>query len=487
LSITARQAADLELLCTDAFLLYASHLLTGRVVPTSVTPSWNIEQRRADLLDVLEAAVAPGVSGPGASASTVDARSAHALGTALTSLRPSHPAYNALVQAYRRYRSLADRGGWPAVPDGPTLARDSTGERVALLRARLRAAGDLDAEEDTENAGVLGASRFPMTASSQPSDAPARGDSTPVTAPAVYDTALEAAVRRFQTRHGLAVDGAVGSATLTALNVPAAERAEQLALNLERWRWLPEDLGSRHILVNIADFSLRAVEDGADVLAMRVVTGTPYRQTPVFSGTITYLVLNPYWHVPSTIAVEDKLPAIRSDPGYLNRQQFEVFRGWRADAQPLDPASIAWDSVSARTFPYRLRQKPGPYNALGRVKFMFPNPHSVYLHDTPTRGLFAQAERSFSSGCIRLERPQALAQYLLADHPQWSAERLASVFEQASGPEQTVVLPTPIPVHLQYWTAWTDADGTVHFRNDIYRRDAALREALAARPPRPDQ
>jgi murein L,D-transpeptidase YcbB/YkuD len=241
---------------------------------------------------------------------------------------------------------------------------------------------------------------------------------------------------------------------------------------------LPQDLGARHIRVNIAGFELEVVENGSPVMQMRVIVGQQYRQTPVFSGDITYLVLSPYWHVPSSIAVKDKLPLLKKNPGALSQQGYEIFRGWGADAQAVDPTKVDWSTVSVGNFPYRLRQKPGPNNALGRVKFMFPNPHNVYLHDTPSRELFARSERGFSSGCIRVQQPMELTQYLLADQPEWTPERIQRVID--SRKETSVRLKQAVPVHLLYWTAWAEGDGTVHFRRDIYGRDARLQSALDA-------
>lgn len=429
--------SDLDLLCTDAFLLYASHLLSGHVSATKVTPSWNIPHRRADLLQLL-----------------TEATETRSIADAFASVRPSQPEYQALMSALRRYRSIASEGGWPTLPDGPKLEVGSTGDRVTRLRNRLAA-----------------------------TDRISPPDSTAATSEDEFDAALETAVVEFQKRHGLEADGIVGPATRAALNVPVQRRVEQLLVNLERWRWLPEDLGSRHILVNIAAAELQVVENGEETLSMRVVTGRPYRQTPVFSGEISYLVFNPYWHVPHSIATRDQLPEIKKDRGYLDRMRLKVFQGWGANAQPVDPSTVDWTTLSQSNFPYRIRQEPGPHNALGRIKFMFPNPHSVYLHDTPTRGLFARAQRNFSSGCIRLERPIELAEYLLADHPQWSPQQIQSVLKNPSN-EQSVPLRTRVPVHLQYWTAWANVDDQIHFRDDVYQRDEAVLEALNAAPPR---
>jgi L,D-transpeptidase YcbB len=253
-------------------------------------------------------------------------------------------------------------------------------------------------------------------------------------------------------------------------------RVRQIELNMERWRWLPQTLGERYVLVNIANFALDVVEHGQSVLAMRAVVGRPARQTPFFSADMTYLVLSPHWYVPPTIAIQDKLPLIRRNPAYVARQNFKLFRHGAGGMARVDPRSVDWSSVGARNFPYQLRQEPGPQNALGRVKFMLPNPHDVYLHDIPSRELFAKTERAFSSGCIRLEKPLELAQYLLRDDPRWSQQKILASIKR--GTEQVVQLPISIPVHLLYWTAWVNEDGVVHFRKDIYERDKVLDEAL---------
>jgi murein L,D-transpeptidase YcbB/YkuD len=435
------ELVDLEFLCADAVFLYGTHLLTGRVSPTSVTPTWNVPSRTADLIAHLEKATASGQ-----------------LSEMIANLRPQTPEYAALSRALQRYRALETAGGWPTLPDGPTLEADMIDPRVPLLRKRLALTGDL-----------------PVSADSILTDS-THLDSTKLR----FDADLKAAMIRFQQRHGLDADGRVGTATRAALNVSASQRVDQLIANLERWRWMPDSLGERYIVVNIAGFDLRVVENGAEVLSMRVVTGRPFRQTPVFSDQISYLVLNPYWHVPHKLAVEDKLPDIRRNPSYLSQQGIEVFRGWD-NAQPVNPATIEWASLSKTRFPYRLRQKPGPMNALGRIKFMFPNPYSVYLHDTPTRGLFARAERSFSSGCIRVEKPVELAEYLLGGKKGWTREKIDEVIAGAAV-ERSIILPEKVPVHLQYWTAWASGE-TVFFRNDIYNRDAPLLAALRSETP----
>lgn len=418
----AAQAA-LDLLISDGLLLLGSHVRSGRVEVGSVTPRRHLLVADADLPGRLAAA---------------DSAAAF-----LNGLVSPLGGYARLQGALTRYREIADTGGWPRLPDGPTLRAGARDAAIEALRARLAREG---------------------------MDGPVGG------ADSVFDATLEAAVRRFQARHGLDVDGAVGRQTRAALNTPATARAGQIVANLERRRWLGAAPGQRQVRVNVAAFTLDAI-DGPDVaLHMRVIVGRPYRPSPQFADRIRYLVLNPYWEVPPKLAAQDKLPLIRDDPGYLAREHMRVLLGWGERARELDPAGIDWQRLNT-PLPFRLRQDPGPWNALGRIKFMFPNSYDVYLHDTPARELFARAERGFSSGCIRLEQPLVLADWLLADHPQWSPQALRTAID--SGKTQTVNLRQPVPVYLLYWTAWVGSDGAVHFRRDLYDRDAPLAAALA--------
>ncbi len=432
-SLSGADRVDVELLLTDAFLVYGSHLLHGRVNPETIDPEWIANRRSTDMATVLEEAIV-----------------GRRIGASLEALRPGQTRYARLVRALEELEEVQARGGWGSVPAGEKLERGSDGPRVAALRARLIASGDL-----TQDDGSTGGSLF--------------------------DGQLEAAVRDFQRRHGLEADGVVGKGTIEALNVPVSERIRQVEVNLERWRWLPADLGARHIEVNIASFETKVVENGAPVLVMRSIVGRPYRETPSFSARMTYLVLAPYWNVPPTIAAEDKLPLIKKDSGYLSKEKMVLFE--QATNSRVDPSTVDWSSLTGRQFNarYRIRQDPGPRNALGSVKFMFPNRHHVYLHDTPSRELFARAARDFSSGCIRLQRPLDLAEYLLRDDPRWSRPAIDAAV--ASGAERTVQLASPVPVHLLYFTAWVEEDGTLAFRSDIYGRDRAVALGLAADSP----
>jgi murein L,D-transpeptidase YcbB/YkuD len=360
----------------------------------------------------------------------------------LDRLGPRHDGYRALQQQLPHYRKMARDGGWPVVDEGDKLALGDCGPRVTQLRDRLAAAGDL-----------------PQSAA----DADC------------FDEALSAALARFQQRHGLKPDGVAGAQTLAALNVPVAVRLRQIELSLERWRWLPADPGARHLLVNIPGFEMRVVESGRVVRTLRTVVGRQSRPTPELTSMVTYLEINPYWYVPHKIARQDLLPKIKANPAFIARQDFRVFDGWAPGARELDPAAIDWSAVSAARFPYRLRQEPAGSNALGRVKFIFPNPMDVYLHDTPAKGLFRKASRPFSSGCIRVEEPLDLVALLLAGQG-WDAERVSRAV--AANTRQVVVLDEPVPVYLVYLTAWVAPDGVMHFREDIYGRDQILMAAL---------
>jgi len=430
--IDPEKDADLDLLLTDAFLLYGSHLLSGRVDPETLHADWIANSSSADLVALLQSAL-----------------DGNNVEESLKELRPPGPGYTGLQDALLRYRNIEQNGGWPKIAAGGTLRKGDRGERVYLLRTRLAITGDLDASA-VEN-------------------------------PSLLDDAVETAVRRFQRRHGLADDGVVGRYTLAALNVPVEERVRQIELNMERWRWIPHDLGYRHILVNIPDFHLRVVEGDETVMEMRIVVGKEYTATPVFSGTIQYLEVNPYWNIPHSIAVEEILPNIRKDPDYLAKQRIRVFQDWRENAPEIDPATIDWDQVTDRGFSFKLRQDPGPLNPLGRVKFIFPNKFAVYLHDTPARGLFQNLARGRSHGCIRVEKPLDLALYLLRDDSRLTRKALAQTID--GGVPEVISLRDPIHVHILYWTAWVDAGGTVNFRNDIYERDPPLDMALKEGPP----
>lgn len=426
-----RRLAYADMHLTYTYLTLASHVATGRQQPTTLRIDWYTKPRNVDLDSRLEKALADEGN----------------LVESLRTLRPPEEGYKPLVDALNRYREIAKQGGWPMVPEGE-MKQGARGPAVAALRARLRAEGYLSGEQQDQDA--------------------------------VYDQALAGAVAAFQKRHGFDPTGVVDKDTLEDLNVPVEARLQQIQLNLERWRWMPSDLGERYIRVNIPEFKMALVEGGKPTLEMRVVVGKAQQnRTPVFSDKMTYLELNPAWNLPPGIVAEEIVPASGGDPGYLARKNLEVVQGYD-DPQPVDPYSIDMAQLGSNGSPYRLRQRPGPDNPLGQVKFMFPNEHDIYLHDTPADHLFAKEERAFSHGCIRLERPMELANVLLKGS-EWTPEKLQAVL--ASGEQTTVSLPKPLPVHLLYFTAWVDESGTLQFRRDVYGHDTKLAKALAEEPP----
>ncbi|WP_203300061.1 L,D-transpeptidase family protein [Marinobacter sediminum] len=426
--------ADLDLLFSDAFLMLGSHLLEGKVNPHTIHAEWTANRRQRDMGKVLATALASGD-----------------ISAAVDSLRPTHADYHKLVQARQNLITLLGQP-WLPVAAGPAIRPGDRDDRLIEIRRRLTALGDLSEPE--------GATTF--------------------TDLSLYGGPLEAAVPAFQARHGLEPDGIIGRGTLVAINMLPIERVRQIDATLERWRWLPETLGERFVLVNIAGYELKLIDKGTELLRQRVIVGQPFRQTPVFSDRIRYLVVNPTWTVPRKLMIEDQLPQIIRNPDYLQRLNMQVFRGWGADRQRIDPATVDWTALSKDNFPYQLVQDPGPQNALGQIKFMFPNQYDVYLHDTPSQGLFGRVDRSFSSGCIRVEQPFVLAEKLLSGDPKWDRDRIRAAVDSAE--PKTITLPAPVPVYLQYWTAWVDDKDRLQFRNDIYNRDSRLLARLRETP-----
>ena len=418
--------ADFDLLLTDALARLGYHVLFGKVDPEALDPNWNFAREIPDF------------DPAGALQAVIDSEDVR---DAIARAKPQHALYTGLKAALARYRKIASQGGWGSIPPGPALKVGDAGPRVLALRSRLIASEDLGPQE-------------PGT---------------------TYDETLAAAVGRFQARHGLTGDGVAGPRTLDEMNVPVEARIEQIRVNLERGRWLLHDIGDEFVAVNIAGFQLYVVRNEAIAWSTRVQVGKPFRATPVFRSRITYLVFNPTWTVPAGILAQDILPAQKRDRSTLKKKGLDVLD---MKGNPVAPESIDWDKVSASRFPYLLRQAPGPTNALGRVKFMFPNDHAVYLHDTPSKNLFERDERAFSSGCIRVADPLHLAEILLEGQEGWSRSGIDRTI--AAGATRSVTLTRPVPVWLTYWTSWVDADGGVEFRRDLYDRDAKVKTALDA-------
>jgi len=418
--------ANLDLLLTESVVRYGYHQLFGKVNATELDA--NVNFSRKFFADREPAEAIPEF-----------VESATPLKAQLDQFVHRTPVYLALRVQLAEHREMAAAGGWPMVAVGETLHPDDTDPRVVQLRERLIVSGDLPPGSDVTSA--------------------------------VFDSALKTAVVRFQQRHGLDADGVVGTNSYAALNVPVETRIDQIRLSLERLRWVRQDRSQRFIAVNIAGFRVFFVSGDGIEWMTRAMVGKTYRQTPVFRGTLSYMEINPTWTVPPGILRKDKLPAIKRDPGYLAAHNISVLD---RDGRKIDPATVDWQSYK-NSIPYTLRQEPGPNNALGEIKFIFPNKHFVFLHDTPSRGLFARAERTFSSGCIRVEDPFQLAEEIMNDPAQWSRPAL----EEVRDSRQTRRITTPkLPVLVLYLTASLEVDGRARFLKDVYERDGRLLEAL---------
>jgi L,D-transpeptidase YcbB len=420
-----------ELIAFDIYFTYAlvrcgSYLSSGRADPRTIDPNWRYVPRNDDLARIISQTI-----------------EADAIETLPQALAPPHPEYVALKEVLRKYREIEVKGGWTALPVNLKIKQGNNNPNVATLRTNLFITGDL--KSDSANT--------------------------------VYDSDLSEAVIRFKSRHGLEPDSIIDIKTIAMMNVPVDFRVRQLEANLERLRWLPNDFGERHILVNIPAYELEVREGNQVPLKMKVVVGTNANRTPLFSDVMASVVFSPYWNIPESIATKETLPRIMKDPDYLMRQNIEVIKVGKT-TEVIDPAKINWDAAPG-DFQYQLRQKPGVRNSLGLVKFLFPNEFNVYLHDTPADNLFDKLTRNFSHGCVRVEHPMELAAYLLKDQPEWTAEKIETAMHQET--EKHVALKSPIRVHIVYWTAWVDSSGTLQIRPDVYGYGYPARAAAAAR------
>ncbi|QMU28458.1 L,D-transpeptidase family protein [Adhaeribacter radiodurans] len=355
---------------------------------------------------------------------------------------PLHEDYDRLRTALQQYRTIRNQGGWPKIENVKNnLHRGESSAAVPLLRKRL-----------------LTPERLQIN----------RPDSTR------YDEELEKAVRDFQERHGLKVNGTINKETLKAMNVSLDDRIDQIIINMERWRWIPKpkEMERKHIFVNIPEYTLYAKDKGKSVFNMRVIVGKVMNSTPIFSDKLEYIVFSPYWYVPFSIIENEMKPHLLADPTWLERMDMEVVQGSGKNAVPVDPSSIDWSAITKENFKYLIRQRPGPKNPLGDIKFIFPNEHEVYLHHTAAAELFNQTQRGFSHGCIRVEKPVQLAEFLLDGKPQWTEEAIEEAMH--AGTEQYENLAEKIPVYIVYFTSWVDDKGRIHFRDDIYGHDKEL-------------
>jgi murein L,D-transpeptidase YcbB/YkuD len=416
-----KQLADFDIRLTTALFSLGRDVATGRTSPTQVEPRWKTRRTTPDLVATLAHASDAGLDGW------------------LDAIRPPHPEYVELQKALAVLRNKQAHGGWPRVPPAASK-RGMTGEAVRALRQRLAASGELAGAAATSTSSA-------------------------------YDQDVENAVRGLQEHHGLKATGIADPATIASLNVPIDQRIRQVELNLERWRWMPDDFGPRHLMINIPYFHVLAREDGKVVKDVRVVVGKPdpAHQTPIFSSTMTTVVFSPYWNIPDSIVQGETAPAVARNPQYLASHHIQILRVSSSGASPVDPSDVNWDDP-AELKALAFRQLPGADNALGHVKFLFPNDYDVYLHDSPADELFARPGRALSHGCIRVEEPETMAMYILKDDPDWDTPKILAAMN--AGVEKQVKLKQTIPVHIVYFTAWVDDNGGLHYQPDIYGYDA---------------
>ncbi|MEN8188584.1 MAG: L,D-transpeptidase family protein [Thermodesulfobacteriota bacterium] len=427
---SADSLAELDIQLTFNLVKYIHDITRGRLKPYEVSPELFAEA---------------GDSGFDPLAAVEQVLAAEDTGVYLRQLAPTHNYYQGLRKALNHYQTLGRQHDWPTISAGKLIRPAERDERLTLIRQRLAYHQTLLPAES---------------------------------GPGFYDPSLQPVVESFQARFGLEIDGIIGPETLFAMNLTPADLARTISLNMTRWRWQSTDLGKRYIMVNIANYDLKAVEKGQIMLDMAVIVGQSSHQTPVFSDRIRYLDFNPFWNVPPSIAKNEELPQLRKNPSHLVERHIRLFSNWQADSVELDSTAIDWQQINRRLMGrYKLRQDPGPWNALGRVKFVFPNKYDVYLHDTSSHDLFEQTKRGFSHGCIRVSNPLALAEFALTgEDPDWNRERINEII--ADPTRRVIRLHRPLPVHITYQTAWLDKQSRIHFNRDIYGRDEKLARIL---------
>jgi len=416
--------ADYDILLTDSLVRLCYHIQFGKVDPESLDPAWNMTRRvrNANPVAAIEKRLRTGT-----------------LARGLKNIRPEIDYYDLLKGVLKKYRAIQDTGGWESISGNRTLKPGTTDQLVVQLRQRLALTGQYQGTVSDSD---------------------------------LYDEDLENAVKRFQYQHRLVADGIVGKKTFAALNIPVKKKIDQIRVNLERARWVFHKLPESYIAVDIAGFRAYNFDGVIPSWSSKVQVGKPFRKTPVFKSKIKYIVFNPTWTVPPTILKKDILPKIKKDPDYLSTMKISVID---RKGRTVDPHSVDW-SQYRKTIPYTLRQEPGPHNALGRIKFIFPNKYFIYLHDTPSRSLYGRKDRAFSSGCIRVEKNIELAQLLLNDPVKWNRGSIQKLID--SNVTQRVNLPKPKPVMLLYVTIWFDENDNFIFKKDVYNRDRQVLDGL---------
>ncbi|MGV3641384.1 MAG: L,D-transpeptidase family protein [Adhaeribacter sp.] len=424
-SASHKQKQEIDVALTSSFMHYASDFYRGIVNYKKLDNiEWSVRKNKIKLNKALETIL-----------KERDSRYPY------YQFDPLHEEYNRLRTVLQQYRDIRKAGGWPRIEGVTKLKLGDSSSVVPLLRKRL-----------------LPQNRWNITGPQQH----------------VYDQELADAVRDFQERHGMKPDGALGPNTLKQMNVSLDDRIDQIIINMERWRWIPKPkkLEEKHIFVNVPEYMLYARDKGKTVLSMKVIVGKTMNSTPIFSDKLEYIVFSPYWNVPNSIVVNEFKSKLINDPGWLERMDMELLSGYGKNAKPVSPYSVDWASIDEKNFKYLIRQRPGPENPLGDIKFIFPNEHEVYLHHTASESLFNQSQRGFSHGCVRVEEPVELAKFLLSDQPAWDEGRILEAMH--AGTEKYQNMKAKVPVYIVYFTSWVDSEGRVHFRDDIYGHDKEL-------------
>lgn len=425
---TEAMLAELDVLLSDAALGFISDVSIGRVNVGKLYADWRFPQNKIDVAAQLEGVLR---------AKDID--------DALQNLFPKTLAYVGLREALAYYQKIAKEGGWTVVPKvGKKWLKGESGAHIALLKKRLRVTGELSEKNSVDEN--------------------------------LFDDNLEEAVKKFQQQYGLKPDGVVGIYTQDAAHKSVEEMISRIEINMERWRMLPRNMGGKFIFVNIADYRVQVIENDKVELSLNAVVGQPSWRTPVFQDEMETLVINPQWHVPPKIASKETLPKVKNDPSYLAKNGFKVFKNEEGHRVQVDSSSIDWSSAEANDFLFS--QNSGDGNSLGRMKFLFPNSFSVYMHDTPSKSLFQNDVRAYSHGCMRIQSPIKLALFVMkgAKGDAWDEARINKIID--TGRETFETLPEKIPVYIYYLTAWASDDGKINFRYDIYNYDAKLAQAL---------
>ena len=419
------EKAQFDILMTDAGILYAHHLIVGKVNPENLDAQWNYRQRQINMnpVELIQQALTE-----------------KKIPQFIEKIKPHNRYYTELVKAFEKYKDIAKKGGWPVLPEGKIIKPGDEDSRIPLIRERLWITGDLAYTEALDSK--------------------------------IADDTFVAAVKHFQLRHGLSDDGKIGKGTIKEMNIPVAKRIDQIRVNLERSRWVLGNLSEKFVIVNIASFQLWYMENKDVRFHTNVVVGKQFHETPVFKDLIRYIVINPTWTVPRSILRDEMFHKIKRDYHYLAKRNYSLVD---YNGNVVDPSKIDWANMTFSKFKWMVRQEPGPTNALGRIKFMFPNKYSIYLHDTPSKSLFQRSERDFSHGCVRVQNPIDLAVVLLDNDQKWSKETINKIIQTKK--TTSVKLKEPIPVLILYWTA-ISREGMMYFSNDVYKRDAKVLKAL---------